>query len=57
MDDLDAFYLYYLLKKIYIYIKIKKMSLKVYSTLAGFLGIGLGLIGGFITRDEMNYPS
>ena len=33
------------------------MSLKVYSTLAGFLGIGLGLIGGFITRDEMNYPS
>ena len=41
--------------------KIKKiyftMSLKVYSTLAGFLGIGLGLIGGFITRDEMNYPS
>ncbi|KAM3142479.1 hypothetical protein pb186bvf_005381 [Paramecium bursaria] len=33
------------------------MSLKVYSTLAGFLGIGLGLIGGFITRDEMKYPS
>ena len=51
MDDLDA-YINFIIKK-----KYKKMSLKVYSTLAGFIGIGLGLIGGFITRDEMNYPS